>query len=225
MSSSVKAVLFDFNGVIVDDFPIQKEAWNKMSHILRGSGVSDEEMIKQVRGVPTKDTIRRMGQSEMSSEELQGYAIQKDKMVQDLISDSPLFRLNVGLEQFLNDLKARNIPRTIATSSSKDMFTFLSGRLHLERWFDVSVIVCNDGTHRGKPAPDPYILAAQTIHVSPDECIVFEDAGSGIKSAFAAGCKNIYAIGTDDRLATLTQLPGVVKGIHDFTEVSVNSLF
>ncbi len=220
-----KAVIFDFNGVIVNDFPIQKEAWTQMSQELRGTPVTDEEMIKQIRGVPTKETIRRMGGGKLNDERIIELAKRKDTIVQSLITESPLFRLNNGLEPFLNSLQKFSIPRTIATSSSKDMFNFLANRLRLDRWFDYQIIVFNDGSHKGKPAPDPYILAAKALGLEANECVVFEDAKSGIQSAHDAGSENIYAVGTDERLAVLTTMPGVLKGIHDFTEVTVEHIF
>ena len=105
------------------------------------------------------------------------------------------------------------------------MFYFLANRLHLDVWFAFNTIISSDGTHKGKPAPDSYILAAKAIGVSPSECVVFEDARSGIQSAYEAGCNNIVVVNTDDRLEVLTKLPGVVRGIHDFSEITVESLF
>ena len=222
---SLKAVIFDFNGVIVDDYPIQKEAWNKMSKMIRGTEVTDDEMIKQIRGVPTKDIIKRMSAGSLDTQKVAELSANKDVYVQEIVDTSPLFRLYKGLDLFLNKLKEKNIPRTIATSSTEEMFHYLANKLHLDAWFDFNTIVFNDGTHKGKPAPDPYILAAKAIGVSPSECVVFEDAKSGIQSAHDAGCENIVAIGTDDRLEVLSKLPGVLRGIHDFSEITVESLF
>ncbi len=222
---TIKAVIFDFNGVIVDDYPLQKEVWSKIAKLVRGSEVTDEEMMKEIRGVPTKDTITRMSGGKLDLEKVQELAKHKDALMKEAIETSPLFRLNTGLENFLNDLKKNNIPLTIATSASKEIFSFLAERLHLAQWFNLEILIFSDGTFKGKPAPDHYILAAKNIGLNASECIVFEDAKSGIQSAHDAGCENIVAIGTDDRLEVLAKLPGVVKGIHDFSEVTVESLF
>lgn len=222
---SLKAVIFDFNGVIVDDYPLQKEVWSKIALMVRGSAVSDEEMMKEIRGVPTKDTITRMSGGKLEASKVQELAKQKDTLMREAIETSPLFRLNTGLEEFLNDLKKKNIPLTIATSASKEIFSFLAERLQLAQWFNLDILIFSDGTFKGKPAPDHYILAAKKIGLNASECVVFEDAKSGIQSAHDAGCENIVAIGTDDRLEVLTKLPGVVKGIHDFSEITVESLF
>jgi len=220
-----KAVIFDFNGVIVDDYPLQKEVWSKIAQMIRGSAVTDKEMMKEIRGVPTKDTITRMSGGNLGIEKIKELAKQKDTLMREAIETSPLFRLNTGLEEFLNDLKNKNIPLTIATSASKEMFTFLAEKLKLAQWFNLEILIFSDGTFKGKPAPDHYILAAKKIGLNASECIVFEDAKSGIQSAHDAGCENIIAIGTDDRLEVLTKLSGVVRGIHNFSEITVESLF
>ncbi|MFG1643963.1 HAD family hydrolase [Amycolatopsis sp. NPDC049252] len=50
-----------------------------------------------------------------------------------------------------------------------------------------AAIVTGDDVTRGKPAPDPYLLAARRLGVAPDRCLAVEDSGSGIRSAHAAG--------------------------------------
>lgn len=220
----LKGIMFDFNGVLVDDYLIQKEAWSRISLELRGETVSDEEMVQQIRGVPTLDTVKWM-KEDLSEEENEMWAKKKDKVVEELFDTSPLFKLNLGLEKFLDDLKHNNILITIATSSRKDIFTFAFDKLGLGKWFDKDHILYNDGTYPGKPAPDPYMMAAKKINLSPEECYVFEDALSGIRSAYAAGVLNIIVVGNEERILEFETMPGVVKGIHNFLEVGVEQLF
>ena len=150
---------------------------------------------------------------------------EKDKIIQKLLKTSPLFRLNVGLEGFFNELKEKNILITIATSQSFNNLTLSFKRLKLGNWFEIEKVIYNDGTYPGKPAPDAYILAAEKIAIKPSECLVFEDAVNGIKSAFSAGVKTIVAVGNDERLKVLLKQSGVVKGIHNFTEININTFF
>jgi len=221
----LKGVIFDFNGVIIDDYPLQKEAWNTISKKLRGTGVNDSEMLNQIRGVRTADTIRRMSGGKLSELEVKKISEEKDSIIRDLLEKSPLFHLNHGLEKFFNDLKTRGIPITIATSQSHDNLMLSFKRLNLSNWFDLEDIFYNDGTYPGKPAPDSYILAAKKLGLNPAECLVFEDAINGIESAYSAGVRNIVAVGSSERLKELTKQPGVIKGIQNFTEVKVSDYF
>lgn len=225
MPRKVKGVVFDFSGVIVDDYPLKKEVWSKLSEKLRGKPVTDKEMVQKIRGVQTEETIKWLGEGKLTPEEIKKLAKEKDEMVRELYLPSPLFCLNKGLQKVFDDLKTKGIPRTIATSSKLNSLLFSFKRLNLKRWFELKDIVYNDGNHKGKPAPDAYLLAISKIGQLPEECVVFEDAASGIKSAYAAGVHYIVAVGSDERLKILTKLPGVVKGIHNFTEISVEEIW
>ncbi len=217
-------VIFDMNGVIIDDYPLQREAWNQMSVKLRGLPVTDDEMVNNIRGIPTREIIKWMTGGALS-DQVDKLAREKDGLINDLFATSPLFFLNMGLEEFLNQLKLLKIPITIATSSTQTIFSFTYNKLRLNRWFSPDKILFNDGTYPGKPAPDPYIKAAKLINLDPAECYVIEDAKSGIQSAFAAGVRNIIAIGNDERLAVVGKLPGVVRTIHNFNEIKAEELF
>ena len=218
-------IIFDFNGVIVDDYVLQKQAYDEMARQLRGTPLTDEEMVRKIRGNPTRANIAWISGFALSEEEVVKLSQKKDLITEKLFVTSPLFRLNDGLEDFFNEIKARNIPCTIATSQTPEHFKPSFEKLDLGRWFTFENLLCYDGKHAGKPAPDPYILAAQKINLDPAQCIVFEDALSGIRSAEAAGAHSIIAVGKDEQLKAFGDLPKVTRGIHDFTEISVSQLF
>ena len=94
-------------------------------------------------------------------------------------------------------LKANKIVFTIATSSEKTNVDFFFKNLPLGNWFDINKIVYDDGKLPGKPLPDIYLKAAEKIDLSPQKCIVIEDAISGIKSAYNAKIGKIIAINPD----------------------------
>jgi sugar-phosphatase len=73
------------------------------------------------------------------------------------------------------------------------------------------VLVTSEDVERGKPFPDPYLLAAQRLKVSPQRCAVFEDAPAGIEAARAAGVATIVGVGAmaADADVTVTDLRGV----------------
>lgn len=218
-------IIFDFNGVIVDDYVLQKHAYDEMARELRGTPITDEEMVQHIRGNPTKANIAWISGYSLSEKEIAVFSKKKDLLTEQLFATSPLFRLNKGLEDFFNEIKAQNIPCTIATSQTPEHFKPSFEKLGLGRWFTFENLLCYDGKHTGKPAPDPYILAAQKIGLQPSECIVFEDALSGIHSAQAAGAHSIIVVGKDEQLKAFGNLSKVTRGIHDFTEISVSQLF
>ena len=131
----------------------------------------------------------------MTQEEVDELAQQKESVYRDLCkSDPDKFKLAPGVENFLNYLKENKIPFTIATASEINNVTFFIREFQLDRWFDTDKIVYDDGTFKGKPEPDIYLLAADRLGIEPKDCVVFEDAISGVKSAKNAGISTIIVV-------------------------------
>jgi beta-phosphoglucomutase-like phosphatase (HAD superfamily) len=124
-----------------------------------------------------------------------------------------------GAVEFLNYIKENNIPRTIATMSEKDNVDFYIEEFKLEQWFDLDKIVYADGTVAGKPAPDIYLKAAQKLNLNPKDCIVVEDAISGIEAARAANIGKIIAIASMESVELYKNIPAVSQIIKNFNEI------
>ena len=101
---------------------------------------------------------------------------------------------------------------------------FYIKEFNLLRWFDIDKIVYSDGTIPGKPAPDIYLLAAKKLNLDPKDCIVFEDAISGIEAAYKAGVKNIIAVASREPVDFYKNLNGVNEIITDFSQINLNLL-
>ena len=76
------------------------------------------------------------------------------------------------------------------------------------------VLVTSDQVENGKPAPDPYLLAAERLGVDPAACVVFEDAPAGIESGRAAGM-TVWAVTTTHEPEALTAAQRVADGLPD----------
>jgi HAD superfamily hydrolase (TIGR01509 family) len=93
-----------------------------------------------------------------------------------------------GAKEFINH--CRKLGKKIAVASSADMRKVKGNLAEMKipsEIFD-AVIVGDDVEHK-KPAPDIFLLAAEKISLDPEDCLVIEDAPSGIKAAKAAGCR------------------------------------
>lgn len=111
---------------------------------------------------------------------------------------------------------------TIATMSEKPNVDFFIEQFKLEKWFDLDKIVYADGTIPGKPAPDIYIKAAEKLRLATKDCIVVEDAVSGIEAARAAGAGKIIAIASMESVELYKQIPCVSQIIKHFDEIERN---
>ena len=130
-----------------------------------------------------------------------------------------------GAVDFLDFLKENNIPRTIATMSEKDNVDFYIEEFQLAKWFNIDKIVYADGTLPGKPAPDIYIKAAKVLNLKPEECIVVEDAVSGIEAARAAGIGKIIAMASMESVDLYKNIPAVSQIIKNFDEIDRKNFY
>jgi mannitol-1-/sugar-/sorbitol-6-phosphatase len=76
------------------------------------------------------------------------------------------------------------------------------------------ILVTGDDVERGKPSPDPYLLAAQRLGIPPERCAVFEDAPAGIAAARAAGVDTIVGVGAVAAAAHVTVAVADLRGIR-----------
>lgn len=215
---SYNGIIFDFNGTLFWDSELHMEAWREFSRRLRGTSFSDEEMLKYMFGRTNEDIIAYAIGKRPSPELVKKFAVEKEQVYRDMCKRHPeIFKLAPFAEEFLDYLKANNIPRTIATMSEKENVDFYIKEFHLEKWFDVEKIVYSDGIIPGKPAPDIYLIAAKRLGLDPKNCIVVEDAISGINAAKNAGIGKVVAIASMENPDFYSEL-GVDLIITDFKD-------
>lgn len=213
-----KGIIFDFNGTLFFDSKMHYDAWKDFSAKLRGTPFSDKEMREHMFGRTNKDII--------------AYAIGKipeDELVEVLGEEKEsLYRqkcrelgkdckLAPYATDFLDYLKQENFPRTIATMSNKNNVDFFIEQFKLDKWFDLEKIVFDNGKIKGKPAPDIYLQAAKNLGLNPKDCIVIEDAISGIQAAHSAGIGRIVAIASMEDISLYENISEVNKVIKDFS--------
>ena len=135
-----------------------------------------------------------------------------------LLREKPI-PVKKGLFELLDYLESRDIPKGVATSTSKylarlkmDSTGLLSDRFNC--------IVAGDEVDNGKPAPDIFLRTAEMLGVDPDQCLVLEDSEMGIRGACAAGMKVIMIpdlIQPSDELRKLAH--GVFDSLQSFLEL------
>lgn len=219
------AIIFDFNGTLFFDSEKHLETWREFSKRLRPYAFTDEEMREYMFGRTNEDIIAYLIGKEPDPELVEKLATEKEALYREMCrKDIKNTVLAPGAIELLDFLKANNIPTTIATMSEKDNVDFYIKTFNLEKWFDLDKIVYADGTIPGKPAPDIYIKAAQKLNLNPKECIVVEDAISGIESANKAGIGKIIAIASMESVDLYKKIPAVSEIIKDFNNFNKSCL-
>jgi HAD superfamily hydrolase (TIGR01509 family) len=216
----IKAVIFDFNGVLFWDSHLHDKAWKEYSKELRGTEFTDKELNEIMRGRTNKDIVEYLLGKELDIDEAIKYSDHKEEIYREMcLQMGEDLKLSPGAIGFLNYLKKNDIPHTIATSSEINNLNFFWLTFELGKWFNLNNIAYDDGTVRGKPQPDLYLKAADNLKIKPEYCTVFEDAKSGITAAHNANVGQIIALTTKENQADFKDLPGVTDVILDFQEV------
>lgn len=214
----MKGIIFDFNGTLFWDSEIQEKAWRSYAKELSGRDITDEEFNTYFHGRTNKDTLEYILGRELTSEEVYKLSQEKEAIYRKLCKeDLSKFKLAPGVIEFLDFLKEKNIPITIATASEINNVNFFIQEFNLEKWFHREKIVYDDGTFRGKPEPDIYLKAAEKLELEPANCAVFEDAKSGVVSAKRANIGEIVAIVPEGRKNNFLEedLYAIIKDFYD----------
>lgn len=216
----MQGIIFDFNGTLFFDSELHYEAWRIYSEKLRGYKFTDEEMRLHMFGRTNADIIEYAIGRKPTAEMVEKIGKEKEELYRQMcLKDKEHFVLAPYAEKFLDYLKSKNIPRTIATMSDWDNVSFYIKEFKLEQWFDIDKIVYSDGKIKGKPAPDIYEIATKKINLSPKDCIVVEDSLAGIESAHYAKIGKIIAIASVESDEFYLKSPYVDNIIHNYKEL------
>lgn len=212
-----QGIIFDFNGTLFFDSHYHDLAWKQVSKQLRGFEVSDEEIQSNIHGKNNEAIINYIMGGNISAEKNKEVSIQKEAIYREMCkSQATPPALAKGVETWLDELKKRNIPMSIASASILDNMQFYVTTFQLDRWFDSSLFVYDDGTHRDKVTM--FQEAAKRLNISIKETLVFEDSISGIQFAHASGVKDIIAIDSVKQPERYQQFPYLKAVWSDFQD-------
>ena len=211
----LQAVIFDMDGVIINSEELADKA-NKLffenlgikyerdavKHLLSGKNFLDNTRIilghYGLNGNPVAITeLRIEGRKKLYQEELQFIP---------------------GFNYFLVRVKEQDLSYAVATGSSKELLAFADNRFNLSKLFNNHVYCTDLLGCASKPSPDIFLYAANKLAVSPQNCLVIEDATSGIEAALAANMKVIGITTTfqAERLSKATKI------VNSFEEIDLN---
>lgn len=213
----MKGYIFDFNGTMFFDSHIHTMAWREYLQELCGIYVNDDEMRQNVLGRSNPYILTHFLGSSIPPEKIEKMGHEKEARYRSICLKNPSdMHLVEGVTDFLDLLKEKDIPFTIATAAEIANLLFYFEVFKLDKWFSLEKIVYDDGIIRSKPFPDIYLKAASLIDVPPQNCAIFEDSLSGLTAAAAAGAGKIYALNAHEDNSYYEKIPGIYKIIRDY---------
>ena len=209
------AVIFDMDGTLVDNNPYHVKAWQAF-YQKRGRELSLDAYKQNINGRVAKDIFPYIFQRQIEPEEIALLSDEKESLYRELYK--PHIKPIDGLVPFLEELQHAGLPMAIATSGLPVNIDFLFERLVIKEYFK-SIIDASQIT-KGKPDPEIFLKAAQSLNASPLNCVAFEDSVSGIAAAKAAGMK-VIALTTMQKREFIQQADLI---IDDYTQINLQLL-
>jgi len=191
-----KAFLFDLDGVLIDSEPLHGQAWKETAKLFDLELTNQQiKLLKGRRRIDCANELVKL--------------ISKKVNVEDVLrTHKPISRKLImtaqampGSESLVKRCYQNNIPMVLVTSSSSESLKIKTSPHKWINLFSKKVLGDDKLLKRGKPAPDPYLLAAEKLNINPKECWAVEDSIAGVSSALKAGCYVFYLKEKSDELS------------------------
>jgi len=198
-----KAYLFDCDGTIADSMPLHYIAWTRA--LAEWGAVFPEDLYYAWGGRPVQEIIVSLNQMQHLDMPPALVAGRKEEFYLELLPQGkPVPEV---LEHVLE--AHGRIPTAVVSGSPREAVEATLVALGILDRCDT--LVCAGDYAKGKPDPEPFLMAAAKLGVPPAGCLVFEDAALGIESATRAGMASVKVPGPLDR-AGAAQLQGSSSG-------------
>ena len=204
----IKGCIFDLDGVLVDTAKYHYQAWRKLAKQLNFEFTEEEnESLKGVNRLDSLKLILGWAGVNVSESLFNELADKKNSWYVEMIEKLNPSDLLPGVLEFLNELKTAGY-RIALGSASKNAHLILN-KTQIVNYFDA--IVDGSSVSESKPNPAVFLKAARLIGLNARDCIVLEDAVSGVEAAKNAGMK-VIGIGEAE---ILTGADIVISGIDE----------
>ena len=220
----LRAVIFDFDGVITDSEILHFRAFNAVL-ARHGFQLSKQEYYKNYLGMSDTDCYKTLideGRLGIVERQVPTLVQQKTKVFEKLARTDG--RIIEGVREFLHTLSVSGIPIGICSGALRAEIELILDEAKLRDNFDV--IVSAEEVARGKPDPEGFLLALRKLvdlwgePVAPESCVVIEDSQWGLQAAEAADMHTVAVTNT----YSADQLAGAERVVARLDELTMDDL-
>jgi len=208
----IKAVLFDFDGVIVKSEDVHRKTFMD----LMAMEIPQDRWYREFAGTGSRKIFKQLLGEKGQEKDLNGLVEKRRGLFEDYVEAGKIPEMP-GLTQFLDSLDAAGIKSAIVSGGHRGYIERLIEMLGISGRFQY--IVSADDIPYRKPDPEPFLIAARELGVKPGECLVIEDSYSGCQAARAAGMKLVWM-----RPYPEMNAPECDLTIEDFTDQKIMQL-
>lgn len=188
------AVLWDLNGVIIDDMRFHLESFQLFLREL-GHDMTEDYFIARCTGAPPNevfaDILPTIG-NPVSIEK----AVERKRQIYFEITRGRM-QILPGVRQLIEGLSNLGVRQAIASGATRLEVEVILHEFGITQHFG-AIVACEDVSH-GKPDPEPFVTAAGCLNVNPENCLVVEDGEYGLRAARSSGMLTIAVTNTQSR--------------------------
>jgi HAD superfamily hydrolase (TIGR01509 family) len=215
----IKALIFDFDGLILDTETPDVHAWENIyaeygvpfpldswAQIIGGTGAAMFDAAVHLQGLlsdPVDLDVLKSRQNDISH---------------SLVAQQPVLP---GVMEYLQEAKRLGLRLAIASSSPHSWVDTHARRLGVLDYFDAVICAEDVGAGRTKPNPDLFLKALEQLRVAKNEAIVFEDSPNGVRAARAAG---IFVVAVPNPVTSMLAIENANLTLRSLTELSLHDL-
>jgi HAD superfamily hydrolase (TIGR01509 family) len=221
----LKALIFDFDGLILDTETPEYLAWKNIYQEYGFELPSGEwEKIVGGYGLSTFDAAEHLVQLLSSSRMAEGHLDSTSLRDRHRSESGALIyaqEILPGVLDMIHAAKEQRLKLAIASSSPHAWVDAHAKRLGIFHHFDVVICADDVGAGRTKPNPDLFLLALNQLQVQADEAVVFEDSPNGVTAARRAG---IFVVAVPNELTALLPIEGANLMLSSLSELPLSLL-
>lgn len=212
MESKIKAFIFDLDGVITDTAEYHYRSWQKLAD--EEDLFFNREVNEKLRGVSRMASLEIiLDGKDVPEKKKKEWTDRKNNYYQDYLEEITKDDILDDMEEKLKRLKNDGFKIAVG-SSSRNARNVLK---HLKIYDIFDTISDGNSVENAKPAPDLFLHTAEKLGCKPEECVVLEDAESGVEAALAANMKTV-GVGPEERVGKADLVYQNVGDI-DFDEI------
>ena len=211
-------VIFDMDGVLVNS---TKYIWESFNHALKPYGVHfSNKDIKKYLGLSLRDDLELWKKEYGIELEFDKFSEDTLKIQLNLLKNA---KVDLNLLKLLQELKSKDIPMGVGTSSLRWRAERILKILNIYNYF-LTMVTAEDVTNH-KPNPDLFLEVAKRMKIAPENCVVIEDASSGIEAAKRGKMKAIGLITEYNNKKELKDSDLIIKDFSELSYKKIKNLF
>jgi HAD superfamily hydrolase (TIGR01509 family) len=207
---AVRAVVFDMDGLLFDTEIVAREVMTQAAEAM-GRELPHDVFLRMV-GMNFASSGKILAEHYGDGFDVDVFWAESTRRYQATLQLG--VALKTGVVELLDYLDQEGIPRAVATSSPHHDVDRNLGQHGLKQRFHA--LIARGDYERGKPAPDPFLKAAEALGVEPSHCLALEDSHNGIRAAHAAGMMTVMVpdlLEATDEIRALCAR--VIESLHD----------